>query len=45
MDKEAVVCVCVFIHAIYIYKMNHYSAIKEETMPFVTKWMDLKLSY
>ena len=30
---------------IYTHKMNYYSAIKEEIMPFLTKWMDLKLSY
>ena len=40
MDKEDVVCVCVYI---YIYKIEFYSAIKEnEILPFVTTWIDLE---
>ena len=37
MDKEDVVCVCV-------YTMEYYAAIKEnETMPFAATWIDLEI--
>lgn len=32
MDKKNVIC---------IYKMEYYSAIRKEILPFVTTWMDL----
>ena len=35
MDKEVVVCV-------YLHTMEYYSAIKNETLPLATTWMELE---
>ena len=42
MDKEDVVCVCVYTP--HTHTMEYYSAIKEnEIMPFAATWMDLEI--
>ena len=39
MDKEDVVCVCVYIHTYTKWNISHK---KNEILPFEPKWMDLE---
>ena len=44
MDKEDVVCVCVYVYTqTHIYTIKYYSALKrKEILAFETTWMNLE---
>ena len=41
MDKKDVANMCVCV-CVCVYKMEYYSVIKSEIMPFAETWMDLE---